>query len=498
MRGVSLGLACVLTLVSMRAPAEGGETAPARLVQRLGSARYAEREAASRQLQALGEAALPALRQAARGSESEVRRRAEHLIPLIERHVEAARLLAGKRVRLNLKGATMQEAIRALTAQAGLAPEDVAFSEPIKSPATRVTLDTGEMTFWEALDRLCLAANLALQSAGIAGLSRFPYPDEAEVLTGDAAGAPVRLSDKPGRPLPTFRAGLLRLDVVLPPSWPGGARGEPAAGETGFVVEVRPEPRRLWSGAAAVRITRAVDDRGQMLRQVAAEVVGPPDPTLNTPGRVALWDGVSGQPTAPVSGFATLPVRLSPGKLPSARLKEVEGIVTVRLPTTRKLLVVNDVLQSQGTTVRDDSGRFATVLRVTRDAGAIEVCVRVQPQGGQGAAGFQVVRNRKGVLWVRGTDRSPLAEMALLDAKGNVLARTTKRALIPNPNGGLLLEFVVRCPLTPGAPEPARLVCSGPVVVSLDVPFTLRDVPVSANALPAVAISPGNPYMPAP
>jgi uncharacterized protein (TIGR03067 family) len=54
------------------------------LIRQLGSSQFAEREAASRRLEAIGETALEALRKAAKSNDVEVRRRAEQVIEAIE------------------------------------------------------------------------------------------------------------------------------------------------------------------------------------------------------------------------------------------------------------------------------------------------------------------------------------------------------------------------------------------------------------------------------
>ncbi len=495
MRTPSVGLALVLTLeVAFAPPAAGGDKDTSELVRRLASPRYAERQAATRQLEVLGESALPALRQAARDGEPEVSQRAAQLIAAIERRAEAARLLGGKRVRLNVKDMTAVDAVRELASLAGLDAHDLAFFGPMPGAMQRkMTLDTGTTTFWEALDRLCEAARLTVLPAGHAPFRAFPDPDEVEALAGHGTGAPIRLLDKPGKPLPILRAGALRL-TALPVDFARQIGGTGAKkGETGFLLEVRPEPKLAWQGVVQLRITRALDERGQRLVQPQAHVgaaTGPaPDSTKNR-----AWDGMSGRPIAPAS-TTPVPVRLTAGKLPSTKLKEIEGVVTVRVQAIRPVLVIDDMLKAEGKTVRDSAGRYAQVMQISREGEAVEVRVQMQPQGTDGAAGgFQVVRNRKGVVWMRGSDREALAEMALLDAKGNVLARTTRRALVPNPKGGLLLEFVLRYTPAAGAPGPSRLVCSGPVAVAVDVPFTLRDVPIAHEALPSAPLSPDNPY----
>src|SRR5262245_17673908 len=73
------------------------------LIAQLGSSRFQDREKASQALDAMGEAALPALRNAARSGDAEVARRSEKLLRDINKRLETARLLAPKRVHLTYK-----------------------------------------------------------------------------------------------------------------------------------------------------------------------------------------------------------------------------------------------------------------------------------------------------------------------------------------------------------------------------------------------------------
>jgi len=92
------------------------------------------------------------------------------------------------------------------------------------------------------------------------------------------------------------------------------------------------------------------------------------------------------------------------------------------------------------------------------------------------------------------------SDLDLLDATGAVLKPLKReRTLTPNPQprgGGLLLEFTLVYALAPGAPEPSRLVWTGARPTLLDVPFALRDVPVSPAALPTRQPPLRNPYQP--
>src|SRR5262249_59367858 len=69
-----------------------------KLIEHLGSDTFAQREAASRDLERLGAAALGALRKAAQSSDIETRRRAQTLVTKIAKDVASHELLQAKRV----------------------------------------------------------------------------------------------------------------------------------------------------------------------------------------------------------------------------------------------------------------------------------------------------------------------------------------------------------------------------------------------------------------
>src|SRR5438067_13224325 len=99
-------------------PGRAGEPARAdgadalkKLVERLGSRRHGEREAATAALIARrGPAAVGLLRQAAAGRDPEVRRRARELLERFARCQEAERVLRPQHVRLTYKEVPVAEA----------------------------------------------------------------------------------------------------------------------------------------------------------------------------------------------------------------------------------------------------------------------------------------------------------------------------------------------------------------------------------------------------
>src|SRR5262245_8631504 len=97
------GLLLAAPAATFRAADQAEAPNPGRLVERLGSGEFAERQEATRALDALGEPALDALKLGLRSDDMEVRRRCEELIVRIQRRAESARIVAAKRVQLVYK-----------------------------------------------------------------------------------------------------------------------------------------------------------------------------------------------------------------------------------------------------------------------------------------------------------------------------------------------------------------------------------------------------------
>ncbi|HMF37851.1 MAG TPA: hypothetical protein VKF17_14485, partial [Isosphaeraceae bacterium] len=106
-------VATLIVLVVLGQTAEPSRDAAA-LVEKLGSASYAEREA-TKSLESLGSKALPALKAALKARDPEVRMRARALINKIEGNL----LIQESLVRLDFKDATLDEIVKSLSKQAG-------------------------------------------------------------------------------------------------------------------------------------------------------------------------------------------------------------------------------------------------------------------------------------------------------------------------------------------------------------------------------------------
>ena len=128
------------------------------LIAQLGSDSFAEREQAARELEAAGPLALDALRSALKHPDSEISGRAIHLVAVLEEQALTSKMLAGKKVRLNLKEVSILDAVSELAKQSDYRV-DIAGNRPALGER-KITLDTGEVTFWEALHQLCKKGGL--------------------------------------------------------------------------------------------------------------------------------------------------------------------------------------------------------------------------------------------------------------------------------------------------------------------------------------------------
>ncbi len=118
---------------------------PTVLVVRLATARYADREAASAALKALGTGALPALRAAAGAGEPEVRARAGGL----RARIESGLLRRASTLRIAAADCPLDEVTEAVRRQGA---NRLAW-HPRASEPPRVTLRAPEpVPFWEAVD----------------------------------------------------------------------------------------------------------------------------------------------------------------------------------------------------------------------------------------------------------------------------------------------------------------------------------------------------------
>src|SRR5262245_7411373 len=323
------------------------------LVAQLGSPAYRERVAASRALDALGDAALEALRRAGLSADAETRRRALELVERIERRAATARLLAPATFSLDIHQLTRNEAIAEFNKVTG-ANVRLHSTEAVGTAGRQVSLRTGPVTFWDALEQFCKAADLrewdgVTPLAGLPGVAES-QPSTLQIPGGIQGQIIIRgTPSRPSAPAPQFvllegpaipaveaRLGAVRVRSLLPGT-PFPA--EPVAhDEVLFPLQVSAEPRLQWQGALTLRLERAIDDRGQSLTATAVAGRLPRNPALEEEQRMMLMLLNNGMAVPlPSASSGPVAVKVRKGPLAATMLRELTGSVGAQVRITEPM-----------------------------------------------------------------------------------------------------------------------------------------------------------------
>ncbi len=160
---LALGLTLVLSSPPQAVHAVGDKGDKAdrvqQLIQQLGSPKFAVRDRAKKELESMGPAALEALRKAAKSEDMETSRRAGELVRKLEDKMTLDSMLQPKKVNLKLKDVSVMAAVDELSKQSGY-PIQVD-GDRTQLAKRKITLETGETTFWQAFDQLCQKGGLS-------------------------------------------------------------------------------------------------------------------------------------------------------------------------------------------------------------------------------------------------------------------------------------------------------------------------------------------------
>jgi hypothetical protein len=464
-------------------PATDRESAAA-LVARLRSDDFQEREKAAEALERLGAAALPALQAALKHPDAEVRRHAAELLRALECRVETARLLDAPRFRLQYRNVPLSAVLDDLSKRSG---------NPIKLDSTReellkrpLTL-TGEWTFWEALDRICEAGGLAepepeptppqqlpFIEEGFRGRRRviFPVPrqtPEMETLTLLEAKPPAR---------PTFQFGALRVRIFGPRANGPLDRGL-ATQHAPLVLEIKPEPRIGWEKLAAVRFERILDDRGQLLK-LPPVIIGELKLPEYGDDVMVVWDGQSDIPlgNAPQRFALAIPVGDGTGKA----LREIRGTVAGWIRTAPEPLVtIDDLAKAVHRTQTGPEGCRLKVVECKReDDGLYKVQIDLTPPRSPSLLDLLQGRlmrpNRRFIEKVVSNVDAATSPFILSNEKSEALSFVNGTCEFDS-NGPSRVYTLVYKP-DKNDQGPAKLVYRDRRSAFVEIPFTLRDVPL--------------------
>jgi hypothetical protein len=484
------------------APVKPDAAAVAKLVAQLGSDRYEDREAASQALDALGPLALDALHKALAGSNPETRKRAADLMKRIDKRLETIELTQPKMVRLSYTDLPVAEAVQDIARKTGF---QIQFQgDQTKLANRKITLDTGEVPFWQAIDQFCEKAGLVERGSAPGAEPPKVAADQKEVefraaravafsstgrIYGGRPEIPLVLLDGKLPALPTYYAGAVRVRV-LPQSAPAApqsdTQGKDAEGKSPVTIEVSPEPKMGVREILSVRVEKILDDQGNELKTPLPHIYGAEDYAAEFDGRVVLANSVyfdNGVQTADLSTRA--PFRLD---IPNGvkKLKEVRGFVAADVLTgPMPLMTVENILDAAGKTVEGKYGGSLKVAEVKRDdKGQITLKVVVEKP-----SAAQLTRGVPGRMrpWRRGgafgeerpNDTNALGRILLLtDEKGQAFKLTASEEKASGDEDRVTFEYQLTYQPPDSEAKPAKLVYLGRRRTTIDVPFVLKDVPV--------------------
>jgi hypothetical protein len=579
-------------------PAPAGETSRAekinKLIEQMGSGAFAERERATKELDTIGVPALEALRKAATSEDAEIKRRAQELLSKIEKRAESDRILSATRVHLAYTNTPIGEAVADIQKKSGYLIHLHDPEEKLKE--RKITLDTGETTFWHAFGLFCAKAGLVeatmqdlMQPGGAPGVPRpilkppigQPAPGALPAVRpaapakgiglafqapavqpppappGAGPGGPAFMPGRAGIPFVPGTPGLILLKDGKPRKLPADDTsairivaltesdrfGPAPEGEVLLPLEVTPEPRLQWQSLQSIHIDKALDDRGQSLAQITPQVPGGPGfpgaapgmmrPILGRP--VALWGGVHPQ----------VAVHFKKGEKAARLLKELKGVISAQVLTEPKPIITADNLakaagktfkgaeggsikildvktdEQKSTTIRFefDQPRLDNVLPfggpaanapvmplqpILRRPPAVPALPAPPPPPPKGGPGFaaqppavQVQVQGQGAIQFQGGGQAIIAigqgggpvvmgainGLTVQDGKGNTLPvqmGPQQFRMVAQPGGGnaLTATYTLLCQPAKGQGEPAKLVYLGRKRATIDIPFTLKDVPL--------------------
>jgi hypothetical protein len=350
---------------------------------------------------------------------------------------------------------------------------------------------------------------------------------DARIAVPFAAAGTGRLMLKDGKAekLPTDDRCAVRVRALPKADLFGGA----PEGEILLALEVWPEPRLAWQGLQSVRIDKALDDRDQTWTQVIPQTPAFPGGAAGQPQQIERWvDGVKLQ----------VPVQFKKGDKAAKSLAELKGVLTAQMLTEAKPMITADNLsKAAGKTFKGEEGGYIKVLTVKSEEKRTTIqlefeqptdTVPATPQAGMAAVGVPAQPGQPGVKPLPAPAVQPPAPPAApppppppaaqapagkrqvaqvqVQIQGGIAAGAIAGPAVVGPVNGLSVQddkgntlpvrmgpmqfrmvqgaggnafvatYTLLCEPGKDQGEPVKIVYLGRKRVTVDVPFTLKDV----------------------
>jgi hypothetical protein len=453
-------------LLALQLVAQSSASAnPQVLLEQLGAARYADREAAARALESLGREAIPVLQNARESRDMEIRTRSVALL----QKIEGSLLTMPTLVWLNFNDAPLADVVQALRRQTAMKISLVPESSPRWKQERLSLQETQPLPFWKAVDRVCAAGALQYDLE----LRGLPSRNQLTLALTDRNTRPIHPISDHG----PFRVSLVRLEfhrnVEFAAALPQ-ARGNP--GRAGLPVakhelsppkprpvysvqcsvqlQVTAEPRLAVSQTGALQILEARDDLGNSLR-----VDGPGTPVLTRNA-----DYLGGSCTSVVHVGAPLNRPENPGQT----IKILRGSVPLRITARQPDPLLVPLATAAGKAFESSDLRVL-IHEVRVDPNThqrqIELTVRETRSGGLPTSAEESVLDL-------GSRFDPHQQnIEIIDARGRVVPWVQTN--IDMESSRITLTMAV-----PAGAEPKELRYYRLSETAVNVPFSFSDVPM--------------------
>ena len=488
------GRTLLVTLLAV-ASATAADSSPVEsVIARLGSAEFAEREAAQAELLGRGAdpAAARALATAALASDdAEIRHRAAGILATLTRYAEGAALLKPRTVALNFRDVPLDAAVTELRKLTGA---NLQLDAGVADPARRVTATSERVPAWEAVEAFRRAAGL---------VERFR--DDAPPAAAENAVPSVRRSYYNGPPVPAATANLVPVlwaDAgAVAPTPPAADRSGPVrvtalpgrfaanrvvrgSGHVLIHLDVAPPADLHWESTQEVRVARAEDETTRPIT-VAHPLPAPLPRDANElmfmGGGFLNMSYSYGNVPVERGNPRLVPVTLKTDDRLVRRLRVLEGTIvgTVSIPN-QTVLAIDDLAKSSGVAFAGPGDTKLTVQDYTGTPGG-KVTLKITVEGPNPWNQMRQGRRQAPVsLWDEGgLGHSGLKNYRFTDAAGQAL--TPQVSSTTASDNGTLQTSTMDVQFAPRAGNdrpPVRLVVIGNRPVTLAVPFKLRDVPL--------------------
>ena len=412
-------------LLALAAFPSRAETPPTteELIAKLASGKFAERERAAKAVRDIGPAALPALRKAAGHVDAEVKQRVGELIAALE--LVAA--LEPKRVTLGDERCTVATALEEIKRQTGYAitAEAAAGSE--------YRFGVKGATFWEAVERVRRESGRILRKSSPGGVHLALERDKGSAVVSFDGSFRVEAT--------TFHEDR---DIDFRERGDGKESGRRDHILT-LSLDVAVEPRFVLIAA----------DRAVV--EVAEDEVGKPLPPAKPPSKEVggLWER---EPSFPKPFRPESVVLLRRSSERAKSMKELRGVVPVRVVVERKRIVVTEtVAKSKGAAFRIGKDSLRVTHAETEKDGTFRLKVALpSTEGPVGRSWPDCIR--------------------VEDADGNAIKPTSFGTEQFGENYWLMLGYPPSG--DPKVGPPLKLIVEDWVVRDVNVRFAFKDVPL--------------------